>query len=248
MQGELGVGEQHGDLRPRQALAAPLARRELHVVRQELDGAVEPALRFQRLHEPHREADVADAAPLGERHGERLQVVVAQHERGDLVGHLGEEGVARLRIEAAVALGRGQRDLDVDLDVGGVDAGRIVDGVGVEPDAAPRRLDAAASGSCRDWRLRRSPWRAARPPVTRMPSLARSPTCAVGLVGGPHVGADAAEEQQIDRRLEDGAHHLVGRRFRDLRGRAPPGPAASAGSTWPSARRRRRPARSALLS
>ena len=55
--------------------------------------------------------------------------------------------VAVVRSEAPAALGDAQRDLDVDLVVGGVDAGRVVDGVGVEPDAAPRRLDPAELGA-----------------------------------------------------------------------------------------------------
>ncbi len=49
-------------------------------------------------------------------------------------------------VSAPARSGRLKRDLDVDLDVGGVDAGGIVDGVGVEPDAGERRLDAAALG------------------------------------------------------------------------------------------------------
>ena len=45
--------------------------------------------------------------------------------------------------QAAIAFGPAERDLDVDLDVRRVDAGGIVDGVGVEPHAVQRRLDAA---------------------------------------------------------------------------------------------------------
>ena len=51
-----------------------------------------------------------------------------------------------LWLEAAIAFGARQRDLEIDLDVGGVDPGRIVDGVGVELDAFLRRLDPAALG------------------------------------------------------------------------------------------------------
>jgi hypothetical protein len=51
---------------------------------------------------------------------------------GDLVGHLRQEGVTARH---AIA----QEDLDVDLVVGGVDAGRVVDEVGV--DAPPARAN-----------------------------------------------------------------------------------------------------------
>ena len=60
-----------------------------------LDRAVELARGFQRLHQALLEAEVLQPAPLGERERQRLQVVVAQHQRGHLVGHLGEQRVAR---------------------------------------------------------------------------------------------------------------------------------------------------------
>ena len=47
-------------------------------------------------------------------------------------------------------------------------------------------------------------------PVIRIASLARSPT-SVGFAAGADIGADAAEPEQIDRRLEDRGHDL-GRR------------------------------------
>jgi hypothetical protein len=88
------------------------------------------------VHEAAREAEIGDAAALRERERQGLEVVVAQHEAADLVGHLGEQRVARLLVKAAVALRGGERDLDVHLHVGGVDAGRVVDGVRVEANAA----------------------------------------------------------------------------------------------------------------
>ena len=101
---------------------------------------------LQRLHQPLLEAEILQAAPLGERERQRLLIIVAQHQGRDLVGHARQQGVALRALQPAVAHRDAQRDLEVDLDVGGVDAGRIVDGVGVEADAAQRRLDAAALG------------------------------------------------------------------------------------------------------
>ena len=72
------------------------------------------------------------------RDGLRLLVVVAQHEPADVVGHLGEDAVALFDAGQLAALdGVVEQDLDVDLVVGGVDAGGVVDGVGV--DAGRRR-------------------------------------------------------------------------------------------------------------
>ena len=141
---QLGVGEQHRKLRPRQRFIpfAPLGKR--HLVGQEFDRAVELAVHFQRLHQALLEAQILQPAPLRQRERQRLLVIVAQHQPRHFVGHLGQQRVARLELERAGVQQRAERDLDIDLDVGGVDAGRIVDGVGVEPDAGHRRLDAAA--------------------------------------------------------------------------------------------------------
>ena len=46
------------------------------------------------------EAEILQPAPLRQRERQRLLVIVAQHQPADLVGHLGEELVARL-IESA---------------------------------------------------------------------------------------------------------------------------------------------------
>ena len=65
-----------------------------------------------------------------------LAVVVAQHERGDLVGHADEQRVAIDLGQLAVVHRAVEHDLDVHLVVGGVDARAVVDRVGV--DAARR--------------------------------------------------------------------------------------------------------------
>jgi hypothetical protein len=84
---KLGVGEQHRKLGPRQRLRAPAALGDLDVVGQELDGAVELTRALQCLHQPLLETKVLEAAPFRERDRERLQVIVAQHERRDVLGH-----------------------------------------------------------------------------------------------------------------------------------------------------------------
>ena len=101
----------------------------------------------------------SSAAPLGQRERQRLLIVVAQHEARR--PRRSSRRAARCAPRASSRpsrIGAAERDLDVDLDVGGVDAGRIVDRVGVEPHAAraPPRCGRAASR--RDWRPRRRPW------------------------------------------------------------------------------------------
>ena len=73
----------------------------------------------------------------------RLEVVVAQHQRGYVVGHLGQQRIALLPGELAVTHGQAEQDLDVHLVIRSVDSSRIVDRVGKDPPARPRVLDAA---------------------------------------------------------------------------------------------------------
>jgi hypothetical protein len=210
---ELGVGEQHRQLRPGQRHRAAAALVELLVVRQVFDRAVEQLLAFERLHQALEEAEVADALALGERDRERLQVIVAQDQRGDIVGHLREQRVARVDIQPSVAHRPRQRDLDIDLDVRRIDAGGIVDGVGVEPNAAQRRLDAAALGHAEIGALAHHLATQLRAGDTDRVVGAIADRV-VGLRRRANIGADAAEEEEVRGRLQDGVHHLLRRRLR----------------------------------
>ena len=142
---ELGVGEQHRQLRPRQRLRcacaarrAPCrragtrprgrARRASPASASAAAGSRDPPARAARPARAPASADSCCAAPAAPT----SSVISAS------------SALRASHRQRAVAHRRRQRDLDVDLDVGGVDAGRIVDGVGVEPHAAQRRLDAAA--------------------------------------------------------------------------------------------------------
>ena len=119
-----------------------------------------------------------------------------------------------------------EQDLDVDLVVAAVDAGRVVDRVGVDEPAAERVLDPPALGEARGCRPRRPSGSAARLPLTRTPSLARSPTSAWDSRRRLDVGADAAVPQQVDRRPQHGRHQLVRRQRSGRSRRARRAPAA----------------------
>jgi hypothetical protein len=62
------------------------------------------------------------AAP-GDRQRLGLESVVPQHQRGHLVGHLGEQRVSLLLGQLAIRDRQSEQDLDVDLMVGGVHSG-----------------------------------------------------------------------------------------------------------------------------
>ena len=207
VQRELGIGQEHGEFRPGQAFAALLALGELGVARQVLDRAVEFSVLLQRLHQEAQARRRGRALRFGQRERQRLQVVVAQDEIADLVGHRRQQFVALVFLQAAVLHRAGERDLDVDLDVGGVDAGRVVDRVGVELDAPARGLDAAALGDAEIGTLADDP----RPEIVAGDAdrvIGAVADLRVGLVGGADIGADAAEPEQIDAAFEDRRHQL----------------------------------------
>jgi hypothetical protein len=145
-QHDLGVGEQNAEFRPGQRLAARLALGQHGGRRQRLDRPVEQPARLQRGHEAGLVREVGQAAPALQRQRQRLLVIVGQHQPADFRRHFGEQLVARRPRQRSLAHGRGQRDLDVDLDVRRVDAARIVDRIGVAGAAGEAELDAPALG------------------------------------------------------------------------------------------------------
>ena len=76
----------------------------------------------------------------------RLQVVVVQHVLHDVGGAALQQVVAVLEGQLAALDRKAEQDLPVDLVVGGVDPGGVVDEVGVDPTARPRVLDAPELG------------------------------------------------------------------------------------------------------
>ncbi len=207
LEGHLRVRDQHRELRRRQPQPGGEPGVDLAVGRQELQRAVELAALLEVADQPlvHRQHRVRLDPGVAEQ--DVLLVVVAQDVRGDVVGHRREQVVALLGREVAGAHDLVEQDLDVDLVVGGVDPGRVVDGVGVEPDAALGGLDPAALGEAEVAALADHPARRSQPSI-RIASLALSPTSALDSRRRLHVRADAAVPEQVDRCREDRLHQL----------------------------------------
>ena len=144
---ELAVGQQHRQLGPRQAAPGLRALGDARAAPGRPSSArSSAAARLQVVHERGLRLQVGRGLRLQQRERQGLVVVVGQHMDGDLVGHRGQQRVARLLLQLARPLGHAGQDLDVHLVVGGVDAGRIVDGVGVDPPAGQRVFDAPGLG------------------------------------------------------------------------------------------------------
>ena len=195
-QGDLGIGQQHGKLRPGERGRLRLALRHVRLVGQELDLAIKLASMLQLPHQPGLEAHFRHAARFDQRQGKRLNIVVAQAQLGHLIGHLRQKLVARGPGELAGRLRRTQRDLDVDLHVGRVHARGIVDRIGVGAPAVERELDARALRQTEigaladdlDTELLCGDAHRVVGPVAGI---------VVGLGARPYVGPDATEPQEV---------------------------------------------------
>ena len=127
----------------RQALPRGLQRGEAGLVGQHLQVPVDAAARLEVGDEPPVHADHALRVRAADAQQGVLGAVVGQHQLGDLVGHLGEQRVARVAVQLAVRDQPVEQDLDVDLVVAAVDARRVVDRVGVDLPAVAGELDTA---------------------------------------------------------------------------------------------------------
>jgi hypothetical protein len=128
----LRVAEQHAQQRPRQAALAVRAREQVLARGHRLVVAVEQPGSRHVVDQADELLVAARAAQAVEAQRQRLAGVVRQHQVPDLVGHLGQDAVALVAALHEAALDElVEQDLDVHLVVGGVDAARVVDRVGV---------------------------------------------------------------------------------------------------------------------
>ena len=212
---DLAVGEQHRALRARQAeaLAAPVG--DLFVGRQEFELALEPPALLEVVHEAQLGVEQRRRDAPGDRQHLGLEDVVAQHERGHVVGHLRQQRVALLVSQLAFADGQAEQDLDVDLVVRGVDARRVVDRIGVDAPAGERVFDPPELGATEVAAFGED-LAAQLAAVDAQCIVGAVAHLRMGLAGRLDVGADAAVVDQVHRRLEDrvdelGGRHRIGR-------------------------------------
>ena len=100
------------------------------------DGTVEQPVLLERHHQVLVGVEPRGRAPRLLGDDLRLQEGVVEDVLDDVLGHVAQQHVAVRALQLAGALREPEQDLEVDLVVGAVDAGRVVDEVGV--DAARR--------------------------------------------------------------------------------------------------------------
>ena len=89
-EGDLATGEQYGELRRREPGTRRLPRRDLIRTRQELEVTVEVPSGDQHIDQAGVHVQHLRCLGDGIAQGDRLLVVVAQHQRRDLVAHGGQ--------------------------------------------------------------------------------------------------------------------------------------------------------------
>src|SRR6266436_5570534 len=122
VQSELGISQQHRKLGPGERLRPSSPLDNVHVGRQELDSAIKQLPLLQHLHQPSLETEVFKTAALDQGQRQRLLVVVAQNQSRNLISHAGQDDITILARQPAVAERNAQGNLDIDLEVGSIDA------------------------------------------------------------------------------------------------------------------------------
>ena len=89
-------------------------------------------------------AEFLDCASFHQTDCLALQIVVPQYQLGDLIGRSRQQSIAPSARDWRPVLGRIEQDLEIDLDVGGIDAGRIINEIGIGAPAVCRVLDTPA--------------------------------------------------------------------------------------------------------
>ncbi len=204
----LGVGEQHRELGTGEAEKRRAPRPQRLAIGQAFERAVEESVRLELDHHLAELREAGRAAVLIARDGAALTPVVGEHERGDVVGELVEQRVPRRRRHDAARDQRREGDLEVHLVVGRVDAGGVVDGVGVDAAAGERDLDASALREAEIAALADDPGAelARVDPHRRVDAVA---DLGVGLALRLHVGADAAVEEEVGRHAQHRLDQLI---------------------------------------
>jgi len=146
LQRQLRHRQDDRQLGPSQSAVLLAAAKQLLAAKETFDLAVDSPAGLEQLDRPDERRKPSGTAAFGNGKRQRLQPVVLENHLGDLVRHLGEERVALLERQASLAHLSIERDLDVHFLVRAVDAGAVVDKVGVDPAALFRKIRSGRPG------------------------------------------------------------------------------------------------------
>ncbi len=210
IQVDLGIGEQNGKFGARQTLVLLAAFFYLQIIGQELDFSIQLTGAFEVAHQALLKADIGYTPSSPEADGQCLQVIILKTRLGHFLGHLRQESVAFFCRELARGNRRAHCYLDIYFLVGGIDASRVVDRVGIDAAPCSREIDA---------RFLRHPEVRALADDFHLEFVRLDPNGIVGAVANlfvrfqraSDIGADTAKPQEIELRLQQRPDQLARR-------------------------------------
>ena len=210
VQHDLAVRNENSQLRTSQALSrlAPLG--EAFFVGQEFDRAIQLTASLHTAHETLQLGQTARRLQLQSANRLALQIIVAQDQRGNFVGHARQEPIPVAPFDAARALLGVEQNLQIHLNVGGIDSGRIIDEIGIDAAAGLRVFDTPALGES-EIATFADDFGAHFATVDPHGIIAAVADVDGGFRARFDVSADATVPQQIDLHPQDRAHYVVGR-------------------------------------
>ena len=147
VQVELGIGHQHRQFGPGEALLVIFQFLDLGVAGEEFHRAIQLAPGFQGADKARAGIDIAGGGGFRHRQRQGLVVIVGQHQGGDIVGHAGQQAHrASGNRSRARRYGPAEQDFQIHFMVGGVHAGGIVHRVGIDASAARGHIRCGRAG------------------------------------------------------------------------------------------------------
>ena len=201
----LHIRQQHGEFR--RHVVAELTLGQFVGIGQEFDRPVEVGVLLQVVQHPAVGARHRFGLGPSFAEDDVLRVVVRQHTVSDLVGERVQNLFPLLGGEGALMHERAQEQFDVDLVVGAVDAGRVVDGIGIDLDAAQCSFDTSQLSHTEVAALADH----SRPHIGAVDAdgvVGLVADIGVALGRGLDVGADSAVVDEVDGGLEDFGHEV----------------------------------------
>ena len=145
-QGVFGVGHDHRNFWAQQPCNGGGSLGNHFVVGQKFQFSIQTPIPFQFAHEPGLGLQQRRGAKLHGGDGLGLQIVIAQHQISDFIGHGRQHFVALGHGQIPLGHDLAEQNLDIDLVIRAIDPGGIVHRVGVDTAPCLGKFDTAALG------------------------------------------------------------------------------------------------------
>jgi hypothetical protein len=202
--------QQNRQFRPGQTLALTCAAEKLVIGCNAFDHTVQPARAFESFDQPDISGQIPRPAGFGDGQRQRLQAVILQHQMRNRIGHFGQQLVADRFFQLARTHFGVERDLDVDLIIRTINAGAVVDKVGIDASTAQGKANTPCLRDTQIGTFANN----LRPYIGAVDAngiVARVTHIQMALALVLDIGPDSTKPKQLDRRFQNSRHQF--RRF-----------------------------------